>query len=233
MKSLAPLAVLSLVLVSSEAFAAPFTNGSFEQPGVSSVVYLTAGSTFMPGWTVVDSTLGGDNEIAYQNNSAFGGLGVVASDGTHFLDMTGVVGRGKGVKSDAIDTVTGAKYRVGVDVGAFFVRGQGSFGDSIVDLLVNDLAVASFTNTQDLVAPGSDWKRFTYDFTAVGPSARLTFLASTSTASSNLGVGLDHVTFDAISAAPSAAPEPAAWGLMILGFGGAGAVVRRRRRLAA
>lgn len=31
---------------------------------------------------------------------------------------------------------------------------------------------------------------------------------------------------------PSAAPEPAAWALMLLGFGGLGAVLRRRRAAA-
>ena len=31
----------------------------------------------------------------------------------------------------------------------------------------------------------------------------------------------------------AAVPEPAAWALMILGFGGAGAQLRRRRRIAA
>jgi hypothetical protein len=32
---------------------------------------------------------------------------------------------------------------------------------------------------------------------------------------------------------PSGAPEPGAWALMILGFGGVGAALRRRGRLAA
>lgn len=42
--------------------------------------------------------------------------------------------------------------------------------------------------------------------------------------------GFDHITLDL---ANSAAPEPAAWALMIAGFGLAGATLRRRRALAA
>jgi hypothetical protein len=40
--------------------------------------------------------------------------------------------------------------------------------------------------------------------------------------------------YEMVSARPlSAAPEPAAWALMILGFGGAGALLRRSRTVAA
>ncbi|ODT89320.1 PEPxxWA-CTERM sorting domain-containing protein [Phenylobacterium sp. SCN 70-31] len=48
------------------------------------------------------------------------------------------------------------------------------------------------------------------------------------------GVGLieiiDNITFDTLSAA---IPEPSAWGMMILGFGGVGGILRRRRDLVA
>lgn len=44
------------------------------------------------------------------------------------------------------------------------------------------------------------------------------------------GVQIDNVRFDdRVGAAP--APEPASWGLMLLGFGGLGALLRRRRSL--
>ncbi len=43
--------------------------------------------------------------------------------------------------------------------------------------------------------------------------------------------GLDNVSFQALVTAPRSGgvPEPAAWGLMLLGFGGLGATLRRRR----
>ncbi|MBL8555566.1 MAG: PEPxxWA-CTERM sorting domain-containing protein [Phenylobacterium sp.] len=230
MKRMAFLAALAAAGASGPASAASsLINGGFEQPGSAGVVYLHQGSTFLPGWTVVDSTPGGDDEIAYQNNAAFGGLGVVGSEGAHFLELTGVVGRGKGVKSDAIDTVAGATYRVGFDVGAFFVSGQGSYGDVTLDLRIDDVLVGSFTNTLGLSAAGSDWQRFTHDFVATGAPVRLTFLASTALTSSYLGAGLDNVTFDTIAGPGTGVPEPGAWALAILGFGLAGAGLRRRR----
>lgn len=236
-KLLTSIAAATLV-AAVPASAASLVNGSFEQPGTPNVVYLDAGSTFMPGWTVVDALQGGDDEIAYTNTAAFASYGVVSSHGSHFLELTGVTGRGKGVKSDAIDTTAGATYRVGFDVGAFFVRGQGSYGDVTLDVLINDVLAGSFTNTLGLSSAGSDWQRFNYDFVAAGPSVRLTFLASTALTSSYLGAGLDNVTLDLLAPPPNptpsagGVPEPSAWSLMILGFGLAGAGLRRRASLA-
>lgn len=232
MKKLASFAVLALsVSTAGPAAAAAFTNGSFEQPAGVVTLAMHAGSTFLPGWTVVDATPGGDDDVQYTSNGAFGGLGVVASDGAYFLDLTGNVGRGKGVASSLIDVVVGQTYRVAFDVGAFFVRGQGSYGNATVDLLVNDVAAGSFTNTLGLTTPGSDWERFSYEFTATGATAKLTFLSSTALTSSNLGVGLDKVTFDRVVTAPGV-PEPSTWALLLAGFGGAGAMLRARRRTA-
>lgn len=42
-----------------------------------------------------------------------------------------------------------------------------------------------------------------------------------------------YLAFDNIDVSPLAAPEPSTWALMIAGFGGMGAMVRRRRRLQA
>ncbi|PZQ65281.1 MAG: hypothetical protein DI570_02210 [Phenylobacterium zucineum] len=228
------LSLVAALAVAGSASAASLVNGGFEQPGAGSSMYLTAGSTYLPGWTVVDSVPGGDNEIQYTSNSAYAAYGVVASEGANFLELTGVVGRGKGVKSDAIDTTAGSTYRVAFDVGAFFVRGQGSYGDVTMDLLVNDVLAGSFTNTLSLSTPGSDWQRFSYDFVATGPSVRLTFLASTALTSSYLGAGLDNVTFalQAPGTTPTqgGVPEPGVWALMIVGFGLAGSRLRRQSR---
>lgn len=222
-------------LGSGPAAAATLINGGFEQPGVAGMLTLTPGSTKVTGWTAVDTTPGGDTDVQYLNSAAYSSLGVVASEGAHFLDLTGSVGRGKGVVSDAIAVTSGEQYRIAFDVGAFYVRNQGSFGDATVDLLVNGVLAGSFTNIMDLKGPGSDWQRFSYDFTADAPSVRLTFLSSTSLASSNLGVGLDNVTFDSMGGAPvgGAVPEPATWAMMIAGFGLAGASLRRRRAILA
>lgn len=46
-------------------------------------------------------------------------------------------------------------------------------------------------------------------------------------------VAIDNIRFDLQAPATAPAPEPAAWALMLLGFGGMGAALRNRRRLAA
>jgi hypothetical protein len=50
-----------------------------------------------------------------------------------------------------------------------------------------------------------------------------------SNANQGPGVQLDNVRFNESLGQPGGAPEPAAWALMLLGFGGMGAMLRRRR----
>ncbi len=222
---MASLAFSALALSTPATAANLLINGSFEQNPVS-VAYYTAPSTTITGFTVVGLP-GGDNIVQLTNNSAFGGVGVVASQGTQFLDLTGNVGRGAGVRSDGFATQAGATYRVAFDVGAFNVGGS-SFGDAIVDLYVNNALAGSFLNTQSLNTAGTDYQRFSYDFLGTGAAMNVAFYSSLSTASSNLGVGLDNVE---VSLLRNAVPEPASWALMLGGFGLVGAAMRRRNTM--
>jgi hypothetical protein len=63
----------------------------------------------------------------------------------------------------------------------------------------------------------------------LGLSDVTSFTMHTGNTNANLGPGvqLDNVRFN--ESTTSGAPEPAAWALMILGFGGMGAMLRRRR----
>lgn len=204
------------------------TNGGFEQPLVSNTYYL-AGSTAITGFTVVGLP-GGDSTVALVNNSAFGGLGVLSSEGTQFLDLTGNIGRGAGVRSDNFATLVGATYAVTFDVGAFFVRGSGSFGNATVELFVNGVQAGSFQNILSLSTPGSDYQTFSHSFIGTGAATNVAFYSSQSLTSSNLGVGLDNVGVTMTAPPPSGGvPEPDAWMLMIVGFGMAGSLFRRRR----
>lgn len=222
------LALAAIGLSNPASAASLLANGGFETPGIGSYTFYSVGSTALTGWTVA-SLPGGDPTVQLTNNAAFGGLGVYSSEGSQFLDLTGNVGRGAGIVSDAFATVAGTSYEVSFDVGAFFVAGYGSYGDSIVDLLVNGTKVGSYANVMSLSAPGSDWQRFTYSFIGTGAPTSIGLYSSLSMASGNLGVGLDNVRVEIGVAPPGGVPEPAAWALMIIGFGVSGLSLRRRR----
>lgn len=233
MSSLRGLAAAAVLGVNLGAFgvasAAPnlLINGGFEQP-VTSLSFFSAGSTAITGFTVVGLP-GGDSSVALVNNSAFGGSGVRSSDGAQFLDLTGDVGRGAGVRSDDFATLAGATYAVTFDVGTFFVSGLGSFGNATVELFVNDAPAGSFQNILSLSMPGSDYQTFSHSFIGTGAATNVAFYSSRSLTSSNLGVGLDSVGVTMTAPPPAiGVPEPGTWALMILGFGTAGAMLRRR-----
>ena len=78
-------------------------------------------------------------------------------------------------------------------------------------------------------APGSfsGWQQVTMYFKADGPSEVLSFLSDGAPGGNLPPVALlDGVSLVGV-------PEPAVWALMILGFGGVGAMIRRRRLAAA
>lgn len=207
------------------------TNGSFEAPDVVVSAFLNPGSIFIPGWTVAAETGSAPGtQVQISDNVEFGPLGVVASDGVQYLDLTGYIGRGGGVVSDGFATAAGTSYRVSFDIGSFWVAGYGSYGDVTVDLFVNNGFVQSFTNAQSLAAAGTDWDSVSWDFVGTGAPMTIGLFSSLLPGSSSLGVGLDNVSVDLIG---SSVPEPASWAMMLGGLGLAGAVLRRRRTLIA
>lgn len=206
------------------------TNGSFEQPALAAsganMAYYWPGATVMPGWTV-DMKPGAGPSIQLTHNSAFPAL--IGTDGVQWLDLTGNVGRGGGVLSDAVATAAGVDYELSFDVGAFFA--QISFGAATVDLFVNNALAGSYTVLPP-ARDGVNWQRFTYSFAGTGAPVRVGLYASLDPASSNLGVGLDNVVLDvkpAIGPVAPGVPEPASWAMLIAGFGLAGTALRRRR----
>lgn len=195
------------------------TNGSFESP-LAFVDYYYVGSTAISGYTVVQLPTG-DNNVQLTDNSAFGGIGAYASDGNQFLDLTGNIGRGAGIQTDAFATVLGQRYIAAFDVGAFNIAGN-SFGDATVDVYLNGVFANSFTQVENQPGQGTQYTRFSYNFLGTGAPTTLAFYSSLSPTSSNLGVAFDNLDVAAV-------PEPATWALSIIGFGAMGAAMRRRR----
>lgn len=190
------------------------TNGSFELPGiVATGVYAIygSGSTAITGWTVV----GADTQLTPDTY-----LGLPASEGRQWLDLTGIVGYDKGVRSDAVATVIGQTYKLTFALGNYV-----PFGTSSLSVSINGEPATTFTNLVNGSGP-MDWENKSLTWVADAVSAQITFRGVANGAlSNNLGIGLDNVGF---AAAP--VPEPEACVFLIAGLAAAGVSMQRRRQ---
>jgi hypothetical protein len=98
----------------------------------------------------------------------------------------------------------------------------GSFGGDA-------FSTATFFNSQPVGVPGdfSGWAKASFYFTAGATNQVLSFLAVGTPAANLPPVSfLDKVSLTDV-------PEPAAWAMMLVGFGSLGGAMRRRRKIAA
>lgn len=214
-------AILTAGIFLGSAHAASLvTNGSFEAPNIvgGGYVLYTTGSTAINGWTV----LGPPSDSIQLTPDTYAGL--QASDGHQWLDLTGIYGYDKGVRSDAFVTAPGATYRVSFDVGNYI-----PFGMATVGVSVNGGLEQLFTNTSLDANPKSpmNWAAFGFDLVADSTSTQLDFLGRANAGLSNDGgIGLDNVAFELIK---PAVPEPQTWALMLGGLGLVASIARRRK----
>ncbi|MCE1184436.1 MAG: DUF642 domain-containing protein [Rhodocyclales bacterium] len=206
-------ALLISQLIAGAASANLIRNGGFEERPVSEL-YLPAGSTYMPGWTVI-------NETITQVHTNFYG-GVSSSEGSQLLDLSGYYGRG-GIKSDNFSTTIGNTYTVQFALGAFSVTGT----NVVLDVWVNNIKFTTFVNMLD---PGkySDWETKTFSFMATDALTSLSFSVSQDPSTNRAGVGLDNVIVTA-GGTPTQVPEPGIAGLALSGLLGM-AWMRRRKK---
>ena len=212
--ALATVGAIAVVTLSTEVIAANLlTNGSFESfttagsPGES---LLAPGATNLTGWTVI----GGHDLLL----CGPGGCGTGASDGSYFLDLTGItnVAPYAGV-SQTINTILGKQYQLSFDMGGRY--------DSLVSTVLATAGASSQSFTTDATnfPNPSTYTTETLNFIGVGGPTTVSLLG---TFNSGVDLSLDNV----IMTGPSAVPEPANWALMLIGFGGLGATMRARRR---
>jgi Protein of unknown function (DUF642) len=204
----------AVVGVSGGAHAANLvTNGSFEAPSIvasNNYALYSTGSSAVTGWTM----LGLPGESVQLTPDTY--LGLKASDGRQWVDLTGITGYNKGVLSNTIAVVPGSTYTLAFDVGNYL-----PFGASTVGVSISGGAEQLFTNTSLAVTATNpmNWASFSMTWVATGSTANLSFLGRANGALSNgSGIGLDNVRFDL---AP--VPEPhSAWlllaGLPMLGI---------------
>jgi choice-of-anchor C domain-containing protein len=197
-------------------------NGGFEAPAIGSFFQnFGSGSTAITGWTVDTSNAGENVDIV---NGAFtpGGPSP-AFEGTQYLDLVGFGTLGSIYQT--FSTVAGQRYVLS------FAYSHNLFGGDPSASAEFGLANGGVLGT--LLAPrvtfshvggtnsNLNWQTYSYGFLAAGTQTTLGFLSGAG--GNNAGVLLDAVSVT------GAVPEPAAWALMIVGFGLVGSAARRRK----
>ena len=213
-------------LAASPAFANLLINGDFDTPATppGGVLFYGGGGSFL-GWNVT----GPSNNGVVALDTAYAELSALfeAESGNVSLDITGSGNAGStaGV-NQTVATVAGTTYDLSFWVGNQDGSGNGGYVlPSTVDVLINGNSVGAFTNS-DTSHFMINWKQFSLSFTATETSTNIAFLNGTDQGDNE--AGLDNVV---LTEHQAGVPEPAAWALMITGFGLAGAGVRRRRAL--
>lgn len=205
------LAVGALALTPITALSAQVVqNGGFENPAVSPPCCNTAPPAVIPNWTV---GTGNTNVVIGTYGSTNGNL---AAEGNQYLDLVGQGGTGS-IYQD-LSTMIGQTYLLTFDYSHnLFTPSSATSASASVD--VGDLFDIIMHSTGD--TSNLDWQLYSNVFTATDTTTRLTF--TNLTGGTNEGVFLDAVSAVAV-------PEPGTWAMMLLGFGGIGLAMRRRRR---
>jgi hypothetical protein len=188
------------------------TNGSFEdgtgpdgpfKPNSQGLMSLQSGSTSLPGWTVVDNTQFGQDIAWVQNANPFVPNG--ATDGTHFLDLTGASDKADpnghfGVIRQSFATIPRTRYWAAVDIG---VKNPDYPGPIQVRIAVsatnsNLAEYAQVTCPYNPTAPGIQWMTnppCSMEFTANSDNTLLSIYGE----SGKRYIGIDNVTVQCIA----------------------------------
>lgn len=149
-------------------------DGSFETPVVPQGSYtsFSTGQDFGPHWTVVGAA---GNVAIVSGQFTQNGFSFPAKKGAQWLDLTGNSNTATGV-AQTISTVAGTNYALGFFIGNMHDAG-GIFGTtSTVDVQIDGVSVASFTNKCGKGSAVLCWRRFSMDFVAKGTQTTIAFI---------------------------------------------------------
>jgi hypothetical protein len=228
-------AIAASVLMAGAAQADVLVVDDFESYGATSQTNFTG---FTSGLTVTDGTVDFVHEPEFGLSTPYG-VGMIDLDGST---------SNSGVLSTSLYAVsTGQRVSLSFDAsgnqrGGDDANFRWAFGTP-GGLQYNDV---SYSAGGDLIAAGSafttgysvtkftqaandPWRHYSFQFTAGSNGMVRAFIDVGS--NDNVGPLIDNFSFSIVT--PAAVPEPAAWALMIAGFGLSGAALRRRRALAA
>ncbi|MEQ1548968.1 MAG: choice-of-anchor C family protein [Chakrabartia sp.] len=190
--------------MSGTAYAAAFTNGSFET-GTSPGSFTTVGTgqTNITGWNVIAGSV--DYIGSYWT----------ASNGARSVDLAG---NAPGTLAQTFDTVVGQSYSVSFDLWA------NNDGGTLPRFAYANVGAGdlTFSSNGGGTRAAPNWTGNSFTFLATGSSTTLSFRADPSSSSRAYGAALDNVSVTAV-------PEPATWAFMIAGFGLIGGTMRRRK----
>lgn len=217
--------VMSLAAGGAASAANLIVNGGFETPDASDGTFIQAfGGTNFGGWTVT-----GADVLLIDRNYTESGLVFNAAAGNQAVDLTGAGNTSPedGVEQTVFGLQTGLLYRLSFELGnAAPIGGNaGSYTlPSTVRVTFDGGPALSFTNAinNPTGSPGINFQFFSTGYVATSNQVTIRFFNGVG---NDNYVGLDNVSL--------AVPEPATWALMIMGFGSAGAMLRRRRTFAA
>lgn len=226
LKRLGGLAVAGMMaagglLSAGAAQASGLLNGDFElgpiSIGTGSNAYyrgIPTSWTQIPGLDVVDIIENGYAQIPPPL--------LLAQSGTHFLDMNGL-GASGGITQDVAGLTPGEVMRLSLYTGQWATNSAGetvTFGlfDGSNGVLLNSFLITGID--------GTGWTQ--HSLTAIVPGSGILRVQIAGNTGFQAGPGVDNVTLTVDGA--GGVPEPTGWALMIIGFGGTGAVLRDQRR---
>jgi Protein of unknown function (DUF642)/PEP-CTERM motif len=225
MKLPALVALAAATAIASPAAAAVnlIVNGDFESPAAPSHSFTIFGSRNqgLTGWTVLGP--GGNSVALLATDYTEPNVAFEAEHGQASLDLSGGDNTGPtaGISQDVATTI-GQAYVLDFWLGN--ADGNNNYTlPSTLTLAFDGGQAFPFTNAT-ITPRGVNWQEISIAFRAARTTTNIAFLNATP--KGDAFTGLDNVSFRAV-------PEPAAWTMMIGGFGLAGAALRRRRLAAA